>query len=630
MKSRFVALGLAVAVGASFSCASAPSIPEGPSPTPVKSETLFTEPEHEAPWCQKEALDHFRTLPDGVLFFDADSRIRLCVPSDPGQIPYHAHLFFREGAELAERWFPQGPNGRMEIDLSRFPEPEFLLLTSATARLRVQDPQTSERQLPLLAPYAMAFRMVPREQADLYAGVQPFRYEWKHPAATVQLFAQSFNRNDMLLTLLDSQKGAEYLFADGAFHWKGGDALLVPRATVEVASGSGQVWQRSATYPIPDPVWEEGSASLALTLMGLEVLPFAPPPRVDLALLDEKPATSFRIGARFQESGVERRRHLVLLGGTPVDGRERVALRIQTAELPSEMGEATYLMDFSDLEPSRFPVTGYLAHRVVEPWRAPGGFHRACAPLGTAEARVLVGGGSPSRVVAPVFASHFALVTLLGKGGMESELPTFLGTYLTPRTTARGPIFAVPVPVPWPPIVPVPTLPVFPAVPVATPVPHFAVPVTVTVLPATPLPTAVIAALSPHLDATSADVGSLGEGTVVAWTERGLESVTVNVTTGPRSSVTLPEGLRPATLSFQDPNLANRIAQAAGTDGIFTGRAVVAPLRVLWHRANVEWRAAYETGIEREQTGRRPIADRTGFDFWPGYRPPQVSAAGRK
>jgi len=142
--------------------------------------------------------------------------------------------------------------------------------------------------------------------------------------------------------------------------------------------------------------------------------------------------------------------------------------------------------------------------------------------------------------------------------------------------------------------------------------------------------------LSPHLDAVSADLSGLKEaegGTIFlqVWTQGGLESVSIDVEIASPPSVTLPAGFRPSTLSFHDPNLANRIVQAAGTELIFMGRAVVAPLQVLSPRAQADaaWRAAYQKGVAREREKQRPVATPAGFDFWPGYRPPTaVQGAG--
>ena len=155
----------AVLVAAMFAFAACRSTPSGTgneAATQVRFETLFHEAGHRLAWCQKEAADGLAQHPDGILFFDADSVLRIRVPNDHGQVPYHAHLFHRPASEIVDIAALQETDGTIGFDLARYPNPELLIVTSATVKMHVADPQLSDRTMPLLAPYAISFRLVPR------------------------------------------------------------------------------------------------------------------------------------------------------------------------------------------------------------------------------------------------------------------------------------------------------------------------------------------------------------------------------------------------------------------------------------------------------------------------------------
>lgn len=561
----------------------------------VRIETLFVEPGHAIAWCAKDAAPALLERPDGVIFHDADSVIRIRVPRAEGQVPYHAHLLHG----TSDLHVAQAEDGTLAIDLAKIAEPALLVVSSATARMQI--PKVPEREMPLLAPYTASFRLIPRAHAATLSSLQPFRYEWAHPRATVSLFVQTFNRSDMLVTLSDPGKGADYLFADGAI--RSSDAILVPRMTVEVSEPTGRVWFRTGAYPVP-----EGAAECELSLAGLRVIPFAPPPRVELAFLDERPATSLRIAARFHGVSDRRRPRFILAAAHPVGGAEKIRVRIQEHEVA---GELACLFDFSDLDAAHFPWTGYVAHRLVEPWRTTGGFHSPCAPL-SVEPRG--SDGPPASAHLPAFASHCAMVTLLGKGRLESELPPFLGAYLSPRPGRA--YLARPIPVPWTPVRPVVGVPATPVRPRPT---RF--PTTGAVAASTPVDVvaAVVRAgvqpIHAEFDADSARLLVPEEG--------GLRAVTFRF----GSETRLPQGLRPVAVPFHDPDAAE-VAIRTGLPVRFTGRAAEVPVQALWTRAE-DWRTAYDDGNRRarEREESRDPASTSGFDFWPGYRPREVRAA---
>lgn len=561
----------------------------------VSTEILFVEPDHKIAWCQKDGAAGLQQHPDGVLFVDAESVVRVRVPSAQGQVPYHAHVFAKD----RDLCFGQGKDGDIAIALPA--DAELLVVTSATVKMHVPDPSVSDRVLPLLAPYAQSFRLVPRDQAAALSSLQPFRYEWKHPQANVTLFVQSSNRSDMLLTLSDPDGGADYLFADGAVRWKGGDANLIPRLTVDVTT-AGKTWLRAGAYPVPDQAWLEKDP-FDLNLAGLTVIPFAPPPRVELALLDERPATSLRIGAKFHGLRPQETLRFVLAAGHPAEGIEKIRVRVQETEVTA--AETSMLVDFSDLDSEQFPITGYVAHRLIEPWRTTGG--RSVPPLGRFEG--VTEGEAAGSIFVPVYAPHCALMTLLGKGKVQSEIPTFLGQYMEPRSSGR---FGVPIPVPWSPVLPVnpvlptPTNPVVPTVP-STGV--IGVPANPPSLPVTVVSVAVSNGVTPVSVSVQSGVATLG-----IPTPRGVVRAQFRIVTG-APSLTLPPGLLPVATAWSDPDSADRAAGFLR----FSGRGAFAPSSVLFSPSE-EWRSAYAEGVKRDEREEPGVDAPTGFDFWPGYR----------
>lgn len=604
-------------------CQSSAPAPAKKSEPQVAMEILFQEPDHRAAWCQKDAAAGLAEHPDGVLFFDAGSLLRVRVPDSPGQVPYHAHVFYRADKELADRSFVQQKDGAITIDLSKLANPELLVVTSATVKMHVPDPAVPDRTIPLLAPYAQAFRLVPRDRAAALSTLQPFRYEWKHPQANVSLFVQTSNRSDMLLTLSDPDGGADYLFADGAIRWKSGDAALVPRVTIDVETG-GKTWLRAGTYPVPDAAWTEKDP-FDLSLAGLTVIPFAPPPRVELALLDERPATSLRVGAKFHGLRPEETLRFVLAAGHPAEGTERIRVRVQETEVTSATPESSMLLDFSDLDAAMFPVTGYVAHRLVEPWRTTGGLYAPCEPLGRFEGVASAEGTAPSSLHLPIYASHCALVTLLGKGRVDHELPLLLGAYMTPNSSGR--LFPVPVPVPWSPVWPsnpVNPVPTNPTVPTLPSTGYVGVPANPPSLPVS----VVIAAIGNNVHPVSVSVQG-NVATLGVPTPRGV--VRARFTIGTNPGFTPPEGLEPIQVSMNDPDAGDRAvtrAVALRLPILVSGRGAYVPSDVLWTPApESDWRSAYLEGVKRDERDDETVDAPTGFDFWPGYRTPRGGGA---
>ncbi|MBI2901140.1 MAG: hypothetical protein HYY17_13230 [Planctomycetes bacterium] len=416
-----------------LACRTTTNPPNRPDPKEVEFEVLFAEPDHEAEWCLKAALaESYKEVADGTIFFERDATIRIKVPSGPGKEPYHAHLFHRPKDTLVQHLAVQGSNGAIEIPLSKFERPEILIVTSASMRMLDAKDKAAIHDKPLLAPYGMSFRLVPQEQAKHLASLQPFRYEWSHSTAKAALFVQSFNRSDMLLSLLDLTGQAGYLFSDGYYQWKGGDGYLAPRAVVEVVDAQGEVRQRSATYSVPERARAEAKP-FALRLAGAELLAFAPPACVQLSHPEERPATAARIAAHFEGVGPKGLHRLVLAAGYPIGSAEKIGVRVQSDEVTAEKHEGSYLVDLSDLDRSSFPMTGFLAHRFVEPWRSGGGFYAPCEPLGRSEVRP---GNSQDarmklhpRIFAPRYASHYDPIFWFGAGGGEDRLKKFLSEY---------------------------------------------------------------------------------------------------------------------------------------------------------------------------------------------------------
>ena len=212
-----------LAVAALAGCQSVPTGPGAPIPPNARVRVVFTEQDHDAGKCLKALSASLEEVPDGVLFYDRDSRIRITPPRGRGIEPYHCHIKHAVGPEKMDSVIYQDSKGLLEVDLGRFDRPETLIVTSAamvykTRKNGVKPPPGAPRPPddPIMAPYSMSFRLVPSDQAEVLTSIQNFRYEVRPPAGLTPLsvMVQSFNRMDVLVTWIDAGKKLDALIAE--------------------------------------------------------------------------------------------------------------------------------------------------------------------------------------------------------------------------------------------------------------------------------------------------------------------------------------------------------------------------------------------------------------------------------
>ncbi len=425
------------------SCAEGPQeavLTKGPGGVLVES--LFLEQgDHRADRCLKELATSYRELPDGVLFFDrADSKIRVTPPRGPAIETYHVHLIHRVGADTLDHVARQNDAGLIELDLSRFDQPEELLVVSSSYRyskrgevtLNSQEARDEDAETP---PYAMAFRLVPADQSELVMSLQPFRYVVETSLGNLSLFVQSFNRRDMLLTWMDPGKKMGALIQEDPYiHLKKQDAYIPPRLVVDVLRAKGGMpWQRAGTWHLPGSASRTenpGEKPFSFRVPGKELIAFGPPARVDFKLPERAPSIAARIEAKYAGVRPKDALRLVFAVGVPGGGRAReTAFRIETQDVSATTQTGSFLANLADQDPSRFPIHSALVHRLVQPWRLRGGLYAPEPPLGT-NAVSLESKGGPggihARVVAPRYASHYDFLSFLGGVSGKSALDGLL------------------------------------------------------------------------------------------------------------------------------------------------------------------------------------------------------------
>lgn len=449
------------------SCAESPKLVPQPRGG-VLVESVFLEGDHPAERCLSGLAKSLRDLPDGVLFFDrTDSRIRVTPPRGAGIERYHAHLVHRVGNDSLEHVVRQNDAGIIELDLSRFDQPEELIVLSSAYRFSKHEeatPNGADRdEEATTAPYAMSFRLVPVDQCEMVMSLQPFRYVVETAAGNLSLFVQSFNRRDMLLTWIDPGKKMGALIKDDPYiHLKKQDAYIPPRLVVDVLRGKGdQPWQRAGTWHLPATALRTdapGDLPFAFRIPGQELISFAPPARVDFTLPEQPPATSARIEAKYSGIRPKDALRLVFAVQVPAGRPKEQAFRVETQDVVATSPKGSFIADLGDQDPSRFPINSAMVHRLVQPWRLHGGTYSPEQPLGT-RAVLLAPKNAPGkvhpRVVAPRYASHYDFISFLGGARSKSTLDGLLRGGGSPNTTpppsaGGGDPFPGPGPVPGP------------------------------------------------------------------------------------------------------------------------------------------------------------------------------------
>ncbi len=452
--------------------ASCSGIPEGATPRGpggVLVESVFLEGDHRAERCLSELAKSLRDLPDGVLFFDReDSKIRVTPPRGPSIESYHVHLIHRVGADVLDYVARQNDAGLIDLDLSRFDQPEELIVVSSAYRFSKHEEAASKGgagrdEEALTPPYAMAFRLVPADQSEVVMSLQPFRYVVETNLGNLSLFVQSFNRRDMLLTWVDPGKKLSALIKEDPYiHLKKEDAYIPPRLVVDVLRGKGDLpWQRAGTWHLPGSALRSvgaGDLPFSFRTPGKELISFGSPARVDFTLPEQPPATSARIEAKYSGVRPKDALRLVFAVQYPTGRGKETAFRIENQDVTATTGKGSFVASFADQDPSRFPINSALVHRFVQPWRLHGGAYTPEKPLGTSAVSLEPKGGPGkihARVVAPRYASHYDFLSFMGEGRGKTSGDSFLRGF----SGGPGSPNATPPPVDPPPVIPPPITP---------------------------------------------------------------------------------------------------------------------------------------------------------------------------
>lgn len=437
---RFTVSGIAVAlVVCGFLACSGDSRRGEPR---VEVSTLFVPPDHKASTgCLRELCPEM-DVSDSVIFSDKTSKIRVLPPRLPRNEPYHCHLFQRLGQELLEHVFYQDARGLIEIDLGKYPEPEYLIVTSAAKRLaergqaRSAETEGAKPDEAVLLPYTVSYRIAPAAIATTVLPLQRNRWEVETPQGTLTLIVSSFNRRDQMLTWVDPTRNLWNLFQDNPeVTLPKYQSVVPPRITVEVCGSNGRVWQRSGTFHLPEGIDRLGKAEekpYMFRAEGRDIIAFAPPPRVDLTLPETPPATDAIIKARF--SGVSDKVGLrfVLACAYPDSSKNKAsfAARVQTHEITSKTKDATFTSSLAHLEGTKFPLTASIYHHLYEPWALTGGRYNPVPPRGkTVLAQQTPRGPMPRYAMGAIYSSHYDLLQFLGAAGHGGKRGSLLDDY---------------------------------------------------------------------------------------------------------------------------------------------------------------------------------------------------------
>lgn len=453
------------------SCTGTPEVAPVRGPGGVLVESVFMEGDHRTERCLGGLAKSLHDLPDGVLFFDRqDAKVRVTPPRGPSIESYHVHLRHRVGGDVLDHVVRQNDAGLIEVDLSRFDQPEELIVLSSAYRFSKQEGPSSKEgpgreEEALTPPYAMSFKLVPVDQSQVVMSLQPFRYVVETNLGNLSLFVQSFNRRDMLLTWMDPSKNLGAIIKEDPYiHLKRQDAYIPPRLLVDVLRGKGDLpWQRAGTWHLPATSSRPQNGDdlpFSFRIPGKELISFGPPARVDFTMPEKPPATSARIDAKYAGVRAKDALRLVFAVHYPTGRLKETAFRIETQEVTATTEKGSFVADMADQDPARFPINAAIVHRLVQPWRLHGGAYMPEKPLGTSTVSVGPGGGPGkmhASVVAPRYASHYDFVSFLGTGGKSSAdsiARSFSGAPGSPNVTPppTGPVN--PIPPPGPPVPP--------------------------------------------------------------------------------------------------------------------------------------------------------------------------------
>src|SRR5579863_10736347 len=202
-------------------------------------ETVFVAPDHPLSSCLKGDLGRsYRDQADGVFFFDRDSKLRVTPPSKAGATTYHVHLIHRVGDQSFEFVASQAESGSIELDLSRFDQPEEIIVASAARRISKESPgpdstlaAAAAREEMITPPYVVSFKLLPAEgQIETLLALQRHRFEIEIDAGgTLTLVVGTLTRRDQLVTFYDPhRKSASLIDEDPYLYVPSQDGAVPP------------------------------------------------------------------------------------------------------------------------------------------------------------------------------------------------------------------------------------------------------------------------------------------------------------------------------------------------------------------------------------------------------------------
>jgi hypothetical protein len=432
---RFWGASLAAALGLFAGCQAGEPRPD--AAPHAKVEVRWVAPDHRLEDCIRgeDLARSYVTAPDSVLFYSKErDTIRVFVPAKGGAVRYHAHVLSKVGREITDIPFAEEESGgTITIPLSKFEDPDLLVITSCSRYVKSADhaeaytdrPTEDETAGLVQPPYVLSLNLVaasfPQEIETILA-LNHFRTEVSTDAgARLYVMTAPFSRRDYLVTILDPRRTLTSIIdEEPEVYVPREDGVTPPRIRVDVLAGK-VVWERVSTFPITestDRVQGTAEKPLVLRTRKRELCSFVAPPRVDLAIPKDPPATSAVIEAKALGLGRGDRLQYILGCVYPVGPKGDYAARAQEHEFLLGAERKTLTVDVSHLQ--KFPVTAGLVQRLVQPWRLTSGRFAPEEPLGRVTVPLAPAPGGVTKFakwLAPKFASHVDYLTFWGSAG---------------------------------------------------------------------------------------------------------------------------------------------------------------------------------------------------------------------
>lgn len=436
---RFWGTSFAIALGLFGGCQAGE--PRSDAAPHAKVEVRWVAPDHRLEDCVRggELARSYITTPDSVLFYSKErDTVRVFVPAKPGAVRYHAHILSRVGRETVDVPIAEEiSDGTITIPLSKFEDPDLLVITSCSRYVKspgvaqaYSDRPTEEEAAGLVQPpYVLSFKLVAAEdqrEIEMILALNHFRTEISTDAgARLFVMTAPFSRRDYLVTILDPRRALTSIIEEEPeVYVPREDGVTPPRIRIDVSRGN-VVWQRASTFPITgsaDRPATTGDKSLVLRTKKRDLCAFAVPPRVNLVLPKDPPATSAVIKGMALGLGKKDRLRYILGCAYPTGPNGDYAARAQELEFAPGAEHQTLVEDLGHLQ--KFPVTAGLVQRLVQPWRLTAGRFSAEDPLGKVTVPLVPSAEKETRFakwLAPKFASHVDYLTFWGPAGTAKD-----------------------------------------------------------------------------------------------------------------------------------------------------------------------------------------------------------------